>query len=120
MSFDSTVCVLADVQARVGAAISASFTEAMQNSVGLATEGYLSSIMGYNVVTNFASMKSPMKLMVTEYVASMIAVYAIIWDLGTDSLARTQKEIMLSLNWARIERIDEDIRSENIKTFMEA
>jgi len=111
-----------DIDGFVGANVSASFTETMEDLVGVYTEGYLCNLIKYDAVTNWASLDDVLKLMLSEYVARAIAVEAIKYDMSgyatDEGKARINAEDMINIHIFRMKAIEELLKKGDVLAFL--
>jgi hypothetical protein len=94
-----------DVDGFMGENVSASFTEAMEDLVGVYTEAYLCVLIKFDAVTNWANLDDVYKLMLSEYVARAIAVEGIKYDMSGYT-SRIEAEDMINIHIYKMQQIE--------------
>ncbi len=106
-----------DIDGFTGAGVSASFTETMEDLVGVYTEAFLCNLLKYDAVTNWGSLNAVFKLMLSEYVARSIAIEAIKYDMSSYT-SRIEAEDLINIHVYNIEKITELLENSDIQDFM--
>lgn len=107
-----------DVAGFMGAGVDAAFTETMQDLVGVYTEAYLSNLVEYDLVTNWAAINAVFKLMFSEYVARAIAVEAIKYNMDSTFTSRVEAEDMLNIHIWRMLTIEKLLANASVQDFI--
>jgi hypothetical protein len=94
-----------DVDGFMGENVSASFTEAMEDLVGVYTEAYLCVLIKFDAVTNWTNLDDVYKLMLSEYVARAIAVEGIKYDMSGYT-SRIEAEDMINIHIYKMQQIE--------------
>jgi len=118
-AYTNTVMVAdtTDVAGFLGKSVDAGFTTAMQDLVGVYTEAYLCNLMKYDLITNWASLNSKFKLIFSEYVARMIAVEGIKYEMAGYT-SRIEAEDLINIHLYRINEIKEILERSAVKDFL--
>ena len=117
-AFTNTVMLAdtSDVDGFMGAGVDVAFTETMQDLVGVYTEAYITNLLKFDAVTNWATMNAVYKLMFSEYVARSIAVAAIQYNMA--GFGTIEAEDALNIHLYRIETIQKLLEDASVQDFM--
>ena len=109
MAFTGTIATEADIALMAGENVDATGdTEANKNLLMTQVEGYLSAVVQYDIVTNWASLDAVSKTLFTEYAARYCAMSLIAYNMsGFES--RTEAESMINIHVYRMDKIEEQI-----------
>ena len=86
--------------------LSGAATELKWDSVIPQAEGYLSTLVREDLVTNYASYDSNIKLILEEACSNLAAIYAIQWDMSGYT-SRQEAESMINILFERVRQIVE-------------
>jgi len=109
---------VSDVDGFKGENVSANFTEAMEDLVGVYTEAYLCAIVKHDIVGNWGELNATYKLLFSEYACRMVAIEAIKYDMSVFN--RIIAEDMINLNWARVQQIESLLKEADKQDFLGA
>ena len=118
-AYTNTVMVsdTADVAAFMGAGIDAAYTVTMQDLVGVYTEGYLCTLVNFDLTTAFSSgLAEKFKRILSEYVARAIAIEGIKYNMKSTFTSRVEAEDMISYHIFRMNRIEKILKVEESLT----
>jgi len=118
MAYTGTLCTEAEITFLAGKLVDETGNvEANHNyAVGWA-ESYLCNLLQYDVVTNWASLNSKYKLMMSEYVARMAAISMIAYNMAGYT-TRIEAEDIINIHWARCQQIEELLLKKSVKDFL--
>lgn len=117
MAWTGTFCVEADIQAKEGAGVSASVSEAMHNEWMKQVEGYINVLCRHNFVDDFSSLDEDVQGILEEAASSLCACYGIAYDMSGYT-SRIEAENMINLNMWRFEKAIELLQDQKSVTFM--
>lgn len=100
MAWEGTLCTEEDIDAKVGANVSGSFTQAMKNSCVKQAESFICILSREDWVASYASLTASKKYTLNEAASNLTAIYAIMWDMSGYT-SRIEAEDMVNLLWAR-------------------
>ena len=106
-----------DVDGFKGANVDAGYTETMEDLLGVYTEAYLSNLVKYDIVTNWASINAIYKLMFSEYACRTIAVAAIQYEMAGFSNV-VEAEDMLNIHLFRLEELHKLLEKVDVQDFI--
>jgi hypothetical protein len=120
MAYTGTICTEAEINAFAGENVDATGnTEANHNYWVAHAEAYISALVAYNVVSNWASLTAIGKAIITELGARIAANNAIAYNMSGFT-SRTEALEMMNWNFYRIEKCEEILRTESIQNFLGA
>lgn len=76
------MCTEAEIDQRSGAGVSASYTNTMKTAATLSAESTVNTMCRYNFSDNYATLNTDVKYILTDIVASLVAIQAICYDLS--------------------------------------
>lgn len=106
-----------DVDGLIGENVSANFTDAMKDDIGLMAEAYVCNLIRYDAVTNWASIGAIEKVLMTVFVASHIAIQGIAYNMSGFT-SRIEAEDMLNVLVFRIRRVEKLLADQKTSTFI--
>lgn len=105
MAMSITMADNADVDPYEGELVDATWTDTHRDEVGLQAESYLNNLLDYDLVTNWATLVANMKIILTEFVARMIAVQGIAFNMAGYT-SRVEAEDMINISIWRMRQIE--------------
>jgi len=81
MAFTGIMCTEAQIDAKTGAGVSASWTDTMKTQAVLQAESLVNVICRYNFSDTYASLNADLKHILTEIVASLVAIEGISYNM---------------------------------------
>ncbi len=105
MATNLTMADNADITPYEGENIDATWTDTERDEVGLQAEAYVSGLLDYDAVTNWANLSANLKIILTEFVARTIAVQGIAFNMAGYT-SRVEAEDMINLSLWKIRRIE--------------
>lgn len=122
MAYTGTICTEAEINLMAGELVDATGnTETNHNYLVGHAEGYLSSLLKYDIVTNWASLSAKGKTLLSEWAARYAAASLIAYNMGTVGATFTsliEPEDMIQFHVYRMEQIEKVLREEGIKNFL--
>ena len=82
MAYTGIMCTEAEIDQRSGANVSASYTDVMKTAAVLAAESKVNDLCQYNFSDNYATLNADVKYLLTDVVASIVAIQAICYDMS--------------------------------------
>ena len=92
-------------------------TEANKNDLAAQAEAYLSNLVKYDIVTNWASLSTVYRQMFSEWAARYAANALIKFNMVAYT-SRVEAEDMLNLNLFRMEQIHKLLEDSSVQDFM--
>lgn len=86
----------AECTQKMGANVSAGWTEAMTTAAGLQAESTVNSMCRYNFSDNYAALNADVKYLISDIVSSLVAIQAISYDMSGYN-SRTEAEDMINV-----------------------
>jgi len=106
MSYEGIIATEAELDAMAGANVAtAGWTEANKNLWMLQVEGFLSSLVKYDIATNYGTLEGVSKKLLNEYAARYCALSGIAYNLGTFT-TRQEAIMMLNVHAWRMQKIE--------------
>jgi len=104
-------------ETKMGANVSASWTEAMTTEAGLQAENTVNCICRYNFSDDWAALNVDVKHLISDIVSSLVAIQAICYDMSGYT-SRTEAEDMINvLRDGALRRLS-IIRDKKVQDFM--
>lgn len=114
MAYTGTIATEADIALMAGENVDTTGdTEANRNLLIAQVEGYLSSLVQKDIVTNWNSLNSVAKAILTEYAARYCACTLIAYNMINYS-SRIEAEDMINHHTYRMDKIDELLKDGKI------
>ena len=82
MAFTSVMTTETDFDAKAGAGVSSSYTEAMKNAAVLRAESIVNATASKNYSDTYAALNGDVKYLMSDIVSSFVAIEAISYDMG--------------------------------------
>lgn len=123
MTLTLVMADLTDITPYEGEALSAGWTDTERDEVGLQAQAYLCNLLKYDAVTNWNSLDSVAKIILTEYVARSVAMAGIAFNMATVGVTFSsliEPEDMIQLHIYRIEQIEKLLDKSDILQFLGA
>lgn len=118
MAMSITMADNNDVDPFLGANVNVAYTDAMKDDAGLMAEAYICSVTRYDAVTNWATLDAIAKVIYTEYVARLIAVQGIAYDMSGFT-SRIEAEDMINIHMFRLKILDKLIIDQKTSIFIQ-
>ena len=122
MVYTGTILTEADIALMAGELVDETGdTEANHNLLAAQAEGYLSCLVKYDIVTNWASLSSIYKAIFTEWAARYAAVSLIAYNMGSVGATFSsliEPEDMIQLHIYRMEQIEKLLKETNKQDFL--
>jgi hypothetical protein len=118
MAYTGTIVTEAEMQFMAGENVDATGdVEANHNYLAYYAEAYLSSLIKYDIVTNWASLSAVYKHLFTEWAARFAAVQLIVYNtVGYTNLI--EAEDMINIHWARLQEIKKLLEDADVQDFL--
>ena len=117
MVLSITTAVDADVDPLMGANVNVAYNDTMQDSMGKMAEGYLTTLMRYDIVTDWATLTGNAKAAITEFVARFIAVQGVAYDMSVYT-SRIEAENMINIHLYRMRECKKVLMDQKGVTFI--
>jgi hypothetical protein len=119
MAYTGTIVTEAEMQFFAGENVdSDGDTEANHQYLADYAEAYLSSLVKYDIVTNWDDLNSTYKKLFTEWAARNAAIALITYNIRSYP-TRTEAEDMINVHIYHMEKIEEMLKTPSIKDFLE-
>jgi len=119
MTYTGTIVTEAEMQFMAGKNVdSTGDVEANHNYLAAYAEAYLSSLVKYDIVTNWGSLNATYKNLFTEWAARFAAIQLISYNMAGYS-SRIEAEDMINIHWARLQEIKKILEKEDVQNFIE-
>lgn len=118
MVYTGTIVTSAEMVFMAGENVDATGSvEANWNYLAYYAEAYLSALVKYDIVTNWATMTANYKRLFTEYAARYAAIQLIAYNMTGYTLSR-MAENLVNIHWARLQEIKSLLDNSDIQDFM--
>jgi len=118
MAYTGTIVAVAEMQFFAGENVDATGdVEANHNYLAGYAEAYLSALVKYDIVANWASIDSTYKKLFSEWAARFGGIALIQYNMAGYT-SRVEAEDMINTNWARLQKIEEEIKRIDIQDFI--
>lgn len=118
MAYTGTIVTAAEMQFMAGENRDATGdVEANHNYLAYYAEAYLSALVKYDIVTNWASLSSVYKHLFTEWAARFAAVSLISYNMSGYT-SRIEAEDMINVHAYHMDKIIEILKDASIQDFM--
>lgn len=118
MVYSGTIVTEAEIDLMAGENADATGdTEANHNILAAMAESYLSCLMRYNVVDNYASLNTDVKKIMAEWAARFCGVSLIAYNMGGYT-SRVEAEDMINVHLYRMKQIERLLIDEKIELFI--
>ena len=107
----------ADCVQKMGAGVSAGFTDAMRTAAGLRAESFVNGLCRYNFSDEYAALSVDVKHLISDIVSSMVAIEGISYSMA-DYTSRVEAENMINILRDGLLRNIAIIRDEKTQTFI--
>lgn len=122
MVYTGTIVTEAEIALMSGELVDATGdTEANHNLLAAHAEAFLSSLMKYDIVTNWASLTAVGKALFSEWAARYAASTLIMYNMATVGATFTsliEPEDMVQFHVYRMEQIENELKKEGIKNYL--
>jgi len=123
MAYTGTVCTETEIAIFAGELVdSTGNTEANRNLLVAQAESFLSNLMRFNVVDNFAALNADVKRMLSEWAARYCGISLIAFNMhgfgSTESTARIHAEDLVNIHAWRMHHIELILKDQNSNTFI--
>jgi len=121
MALTLVMADLADITPYEGENLSVAWTDTERDEVGLQAQAYISVLLKYDAVTNWATINAVYKIVLTEYVARSVAMAGIAFNLSTVGATLSsliEPEDMIQLHIYRIEQIEKLLSKADVQDFI--
>lgn len=120
MVYTGTIVAEAEMQFMAGENVDTTGdTEANHNYLAYYAEAYLSSLVKYDIVTNWSSMTANYKRLFTEWAARYAGIALIAYNMAGYT-TRIEAEDMINVHWARCQQIERVLREADKQDFVGA
>lgn len=119
MAFIGIMCTEAEIDQRSGANVSLAFTADMKTAATLAAESIVNALTFINFSDLYSSLNVDKKYILTEIVASMVAIQAIAYDMSGYT-SRVEAEDIINILRDNINRAMGILREHDQKGFVES
>jgi len=117
-TYTGTVCTEAEIAAYAGELVDATgATEANRNDWVAQAQSFLSVLMKYNVVDNYAGLNANTKRILSEWAARYAAIAEIAYNMAGYT-SRVEAEDMINVHWARMAKIEELLHNQDHVTYL--
>ena len=117
MVYTGTIVAEAEMQFMAGENVDATGdVEANHNYLAYYAEAYLSNLVKYDIVTNWASLTANYKRLFTEWAARYAAVALIAYNMAGFT-SRVEAEDMINIHIYHMEKIETLLRNTSIQDF---
>lgn len=106
-----------DVTPYLGELVDATYDVTMQDNVGMDAEAYITTLCRYDWVANLANLDANSKRLLSEFVARMIAVAGIAYNMAGFT-SRIEAENMLNIHIWRIGKIEKILADQKGVTYI--
>ena len=118
MVYSGTIVTEAEIALMAGENVDATGdTEANHNILAAQAESYLSNLMGYNVVDNYASLNEDFKRMLSEWAARYSAITLISYNMAGFT-TRQEAEDMIDVHAWRLLQVEELLKQQRVIDFL--
>ena len=118
MVYTGTILTEADIALMAGELVDETGdTEANHNLLAAQAEGYLSCLVKYDIVTNWASLSTIYRQLFSEWAARYCGVQLIAYNMAGYT-SRVEAEDMINIHIYRMERIENLLRDSSIQDFI--
>lgn len=118
MAYTGTIVTVAEMQLMAGENVdSTGNVEANHNLLAGYAEAYLSNLVKYDIVTNWASINSTYKKMFSEWAARYAAITLIAYNMAGYT-SRVEGEDMINIHLFVIKKIEELLENVDIQDFV--
>ena len=118
MAYTGTIVTVAEMQFMAGENVDATGdVEANHNILAGYAEAYLSTLVQYDIVTNWTSLNSTYRAMLSEWAARMCANALIKYNMAGYT-SRVEAEDLININTFRMVQIEEKLETMKIQDFM--
>jgi hypothetical protein len=118
MAYTGTIVAEAEMTFMAGEMVDATGNiEANHNYLAFYAEAYLSALVKYDIVTNWATLSAKYKPLFTEWAARFAAISLIGYNMNGYA-SSVQAEDMINVHWARCQQIQAILEQESIKDFL--
>lgn len=107
----------AECEQKMGAGVSASWTEAMTTAAGLQAESFVNSVCRYNFSDDYAGLNDDVKYIISDVVSSLVAIQAISYDMSGYS-SRTEAEDVINVLRDGVLRNMSILRDKKVQDFI--
>ena len=102
MAFTGIMCTEAEIDQRSGSGIDTNYTDVMKTAACLAAESSVNDAARYNFSDDYATINADVKYLLTDIVASIVAIQAITYNMkGLAGTAFTLREAENRVNILR-------------------
>lgn len=118
MAYTGVIVTEAEIALMAGENVDATGnTEANHNILAAQAESYLSNLIQYNVIDNYASLNEDLKRMLSEWAARYAGATLIAYNMAgfTD---RIEAEDMINFHWARMKAIEKLLLDKKIVDYI--
>ena len=117
MVYTGTIVTILQQQFMAGENVNATGNiEANHNDLAAQVEAYLSSLVKYDIVGNWASLNATYKILFTEYAARYCGMSLITFNMATYT-TRTEAEDMINIHVFRLQQIQKILEDSSIQDF---
>ena len=117
MAFSANIVTVAEMQSFAGVNVGAAGAEdAFHITLQDYAEAYLSTLVKYDIATNWGTMNAVYKILFTEW-AARFAGTAMIQDDMSGYTSPIEAENMIVVNWARMLEIEDILKKADIQDF---
>lgn len=118
MAYTGTIVAVAEMQFLAGESRdSTGDVEANHNYLAGYAEAYLSSLVKYDIITNWASLNSTYKKLFSEWAARFAAINLIQYNMAGYT-SRKEAQVMLNTHWERLQQIEAILKDASVQDFM--
>ena len=118
MVYTGTIVTSAEMVFFAGEGVDATGNvEANWNYLAYYAEAYLSALVKYDIVANWASITANYKRIFTEWAARFAAIALIQYNMGGYN-SRTEAEDMINIHWIRNKQIQKVLEESDIQNFL--
>lgn len=117
MAYSRTTITEAELAFYYGAGVDAGVTADASDFFVKNGEAYLTALLEYQIVTNWATMTAIYKELLKEYIGRLAAVSAISYNMAAYTTP-IEAENMLVIHWARLLAIEKLLKDASVQDFM--
>ena len=118
MAYTGTIVTEAEMQFFAGSGVDANAdTEANHNLLAGYAEAYLSSLLKYDIVSNWGSLNTTYRKLLSEWAARFAAIGMISYNINSYT-DRIEAEDMINIHYARMQEIIKILSREDIQDFL--
>lgn len=118
MAFTGTFCDEAEIEAKEGANVSASVTEAMHNYWVAEIEAYVNNLCRYDFKTNYSSLSANVKQLLNLIASNYCAIMGISYDMSGYT-SRIEAENMINILMYNMNSAMDLIKDQKTVTYMD-